>query len=175
MGQSPFFSHDGLLGHYGAHQPGTNPWVDLITTRGFSRLHLSVANSLVEHGRGYADAVAAVPSLHVGGTVLFVLFMWGRVNRWWRVLLAVYPFAMMFSLAYGADHYVTDGIAGALCAWLVHWLAGRVERWLKARRPPDTLEPPSDSTLESPCPPNPPLPARTPTPGRPPETMPSST
>jgi membrane-associated phospholipid phosphatase len=94
--------------------------------------------------------------------VLFVLFMWGRVNRWWRVPLAVYPFLMMFSLAYGAEHYVADGIAGALCAWLVHWAAGRIERRRKGRGSPDTLETPPDSTLESSCPPSTPLPATTP-------------
>jgi hypothetical protein len=141
MYTSPAFSNNGLLGHYGSHLPGTHPWVDSgIATRGFGKLHLSVARTIIEHGRGYADAVAAVPSLHVGGTVLFVLFMWKRVNRWWRVLLAVYPFAMMFSLAYGAEHYVADGIAGALCAWLVHWLAGRVERWRERSRAADTLD-----------------------------------
>jgi hypothetical protein len=134
--------------------PGTNGYVDAgVVVRGFSKLHLTVAQSLVDEGRNTADAVAAVPSLHVGGTVLFVLFMWRRVNKWWRVLLALYPFAMMFSLAYGAEHYVADGIAGALCAWLVHWLANRGEGWLKGRASPDTLDPPPDPDQESACPP----------------------
>lgn len=159
MYTSPALSHDGLLGAYTAVHPGTQPWVEAgVATRGFVKLHLTVARSLVEHGRGWGDAVAAVPSLHVGGTVLFVLFMWSRVTKWWRPLLVAYPFVMMFSLAYGAEHYVSDGIAGALCAWLVHWLAGRIERRRKAQPPTDTLErppdtvPPDDPDQEPACP-----------------------
>jgi membrane-associated phospholipid phosphatase len=169
MQLSPALAHNGILGHYGAHHAGTNAWVDAgVATRGFSRLHLSVAEQFVEHGRGWGDAVAAVPSLHVGGTLLFVLFMWRRVNRWWRVVLAVYPFLMMFSLAYGAEHYVSDGIAGALAAWLIHWAAGRVERRQDRRRDqrrsPDTLGDPAspEPSQESSCPPTPPLPVTTP-------------
>jgi PAP2 superfamily len=164
---SPKFSGNGLLGPYSGGHAGTNQFVDSgIATRGFSKLHLSVAQSLVEHGRGWGDAVAAVPSLHVGGTVLFVLFTWSRVKRWWRPLLAVYPFVMMFSLAYGAEHYVSDGIAGALAAWFVHWVATRIEGRRERRRGADpgadTLDSPPDSTLETPCPPPPPPPVTTP-------------
>ena len=160
---SPKYSADGLLGHYSGLHANTNQFVDSgIAIRGFSKLHLPVAQQLVEQGRNWGDAVAAVPSLHVGGTVLFVLFMWSRVRKWWKPLLAIYPFLMMFSLAYGAEHYVSDGIAGALVAWLVHWLGTRVERWRDERRPPDIVEPPPASTLETPCPPTPPPPVTTP-------------
>lgn len=164
---SPRFSGNGLLGHYHGVHANTNQFVDSgIATRGFSKLHLSVAEQLVQAGRGWGDAVAAVPSLHVGGTVLFVLFMWSRVKRWWKPLLAVYPFLMMFSLAYGAEHYVSDGIAGALAAWFVHWVATRIEAWRANRRDavpaPDTLETPPDPTLEPSCPPPAPPPVTTP-------------
>jgi membrane-associated phospholipid phosphatase len=164
---SPRYSHNGLLGHYSGGHAGTHQWVDSgIATRGFSSLHLSVAQQIVEHGRGWADNVAAVPSLHVGGTVLFVLFMWRRVNRWWKPLLALYPFLMMFSLAYGAEHYVSDGIAGAICAWLVHRAAGRIEQWRERHQDPDPgpvrLESPPETTLETSCPPIPPPPVTTP-------------
>jgi hypothetical protein len=147
-------SSGGLLGKFATHRPGANPYVELITTRGFGKLHLGVADQLIEHGRGWGDAVAAVPSLHVGGTVLFVLFMWNRLNKRWRPLLIAYPILMQFSLTYGGDHYLADGIAGALCAWLVHAVANQIERRHKARRAPDTLETPSDQTLENECPPS---------------------
>jgi hypothetical protein len=160
---SPQLSHDGLLGAYHGVFGGTHQWVDSgIATRGFSTLHLSVAGQLVNQGRNWADAVAAVPSLHVGGTVLFVLFFWSRVRRWWKPVLAAYPILMMFRLCYGAEHYVSDGIAGALAAWLVHWAAGRVERRRKPAASPDILESPRRSTLESPCPPTVQPPATTP-------------
>jgi hypothetical protein len=155
----------GLLGPFTTHQPGTNPWVERIAGDSFFTLHLGVAHSIWTEGFNAVDAVAAVPSLHVGGTVLFCLFMWSRVSRGWRPVLLAYPFVMMFSLAYAGEHYVADGIAGALCAWLVHWLATRIERRRAGRRRPDTLDASPDPMLESPCPPPPPLPA----------TMPSST
>jgi len=163
MHWSPSYSHDGLLGAYHGVYANTNQFVDSgIATRGWSKLHLTVAQQLVQSGRNWGDAVAAVPSLHVGGTVLFVLFMWSRVRKWWKPVLAAYPFVMMFSLAYGAEHYVADGIAGALAAWLVHSVATRIERWRGRSREPDILESPPESTLETPCPPTPPPPATTP-------------
>jgi hypothetical protein len=157
----------GLLGRFGTHHAGVPPVVQLITTRGFDRVHLGAARALVDEGREVIDNVAAVPSLHVGGTVLFVLFMWRRVNRYWQVLLVGYPILMMFSLAYGGDHYVTDGIAGALCAWFVHWGIGRLER-RRCRRPaattlgavPDPV--PTGQPQEIECPSSRPQPATTP-------------
>jgi hypothetical protein len=62
---------------------------------------------------------------------------------------------MSFTLVYGAEHYVTDCIAGALAAWGVHVAANRVERWRTGKRAPDTLGSPSEDPLESSCPPTP--------------------
>ena len=157
-----------LLGDYHAHIAGSNPYVERIAGDAFRELHLGVAHSLWVKGFSVADPVAAVPSLHVGGTVLFCIFMWSRLSRGWRYLLVAYPFVMMFSLAYAGEHYVSDGIAGALCAFFIHWAATRIERWFHDRRasrpgrPPDTLEAPSGTTLESECPPTHPLQETTP-------------
>jgi hypothetical protein len=160
--------HVGLLGGFTAHHPGANPWVERIAGDSFYKLHLGVAHGLWSKGFSVADPVAAVPSLHVGGTVLFCMFMWTRLRKAWRVLLIGYPLVMVFSLAYAGEHYVADGIAGALCAWLVHWLAGRIERWRRNRRAgtgrgaADTLEAPPVTTQESPCQPIHPLQETTP-------------
>jgi hypothetical protein len=155
----------GLLGQFTTTKSGANPWVERIAGDSFYKLHLGVARGLWAKGFNSADAVAAVPSLHLGGTVLFCIFMWSRLNKWWRPLLIGYPLVMMFSLAYAGEHYVADGIAGALAAYLIHWLANRIERWRKRRRSADTLDdtaPPPDPIQESPCPPTHPLPATTP-------------
>jgi hypothetical protein len=133
--------HDGLLGTFTTHQPGANPWVERIATDSFSTLHIGVAHTIWTEGAVSADSVAAVPSLHLGGTVLFSIFMWGRLSKWWRLVLVGYPLLMMFSLAYAGEHYVADGIAGALCALLVSWLAGQVERWLAQRPRRDAADP----------------------------------
>jgi hypothetical protein len=127
---------EGLLGRFTVTQAGGNPWVERIAGDSLPRLHLGIAHELWTKGFSTADPVAAVPSLHVGGTVLFCLFLWRRVDGSWRPLLVLYPLVMMFSLAYAGEHYVTDGIAGALVAWAVHALAGRFERWRADRAIP---------------------------------------
>jgi hypothetical protein len=152
-----------LLGEYHPHIAGAADYVQRIPVDAFRELHLDVAHGLWTRGFLSADQVAAVPSLHLGGTVLFCIFMWNRLSRGWRYVLVAYPFVMMFSLAYAGEHYVSDGIAGTLCAFLIHGAATRIERWRAARRAPDTLKPQPETTLESECPPTPR------------ETMPSST
>jgi len=154
-----------LLGDYHPHIAGAADYVQRLPTDALKKLHLDAAHGLWTRGFLSADQVAAVPSLHLGGTVLFCIFMWNRVHRAWRYLLVAYPVVMMFSLAYAGEHYVSDGIAGVLCAFLIHWLANRIERWRAGRRTPDTLESHTETTLESECPPTRPEQ----------ETMPSST
>jgi membrane-associated phospholipid phosphatase len=155
----------GLLGHMTGQRAGTDPWIDQIATRGLGPLHLHFAQQLIDAGRISADAVAAVPSLHAGGIMLFSIFMWRRVNRWWRPLLVVYPPFMAFTLVYAGEHYFSDVLAGWLCAVLVHLAALRIERWRIQQRPADTLDLSqiqSDQTVETPCPPTSPLPETTP-------------
>jgi hypothetical protein len=157
-----------LLGAWSTHQPTAQPYIERIAGASFYKFHLDVAHGLWTRGFLSADQVAAVPSLHVGGTVLFCIFMWSRLSRGWRYFLVAYPVVMMFSLAYAGEHYVVDGIAGALCAWLIHALANRIERWRRDRRATradrgaDTLDSPPESTQESSCPSTPPLPETTP-------------
>lgn len=122
-----------LLGPYTVHLSGAHPYVERIGLASFYKLHLGVAHTLWTKGWSVGDAVAAVPSLHMGGTVLFSLFLWSRLRVGWRPLLVAYPLLMQFSLTYSGEHYVVDGIAGALCAWLVHWAATRVESRRRAR------------------------------------------
>jgi hypothetical protein len=145
----------GILGAMSTSQPGANPWIERISTRGLSELHLSVARSLLDKGQGTVDPVAAVPSLHLGGTVLFMIFMWPRVSRWWRPVLIAYPVAMTFSLAYSAEHYVADCLAGTLAAIIICLAANRFERWRKRSRAADTLDThkPTDPNQELACPP----------------------
>ena len=47
-------------------------------------------------------------------------------NWWQKALLALYPFAMGFSLLYGGEHYVVDEIAGRYALAVVGaWLSTR--------------------------------------------------
>jgi membrane-associated phospholipid phosphatase len=159
MGYSSKYTNGGILGQMTQHVTGANPWIERISGRGFGYLHLGVAKSLLDKGQGTVDLVAAVPSLHAGGTMLFVLFFWRQSNKWIRSLLALYAVVMAFALVYSAEHYFSDVLAGWLCAALVMIVAGRIERWRKRAKSADRLDdatptPPTASRMENPqCPP----------------------
>jgi membrane-associated phospholipid phosphatase len=103
--------------------------------------HVPVAHygSLFEKGQGYANNVAAMPSLHAAYALLITLFLWRLVPRWARVPLALYPPAMAFALVYAGEHYLVDCLAGWVYATAT-FLA--VNLWFerRARRVP-ALEP----------------------------------
>ncbi len=94
--------------------------------------HLPVpkAGALFQKGTDWGNDVAAVPSLHAGYTMLICLFLWPRVNRRWRPLLAAYPIGMGLSLIYLGEHYLIDILLGwayaAAAIYLVNW---GFERW----------------------------------------------
>jgi membrane-associated phospholipid phosphatase len=93
------------------------------------------AGAVFEHGRGYANNVAAMPSLHVAYAVLFSLYLWRLLPRIFRPLLAVYPFAMSVTLVYSGEHYVVDCLAGGLYAIVVFVAVSAVLNRLENRRP----------------------------------------
>ena len=145
----------GLLGALTSPRPGANPWIERISGRGWSELHLGIARSVLDKGQATVNLVAAVPSLHAGGTLLFVLFMWRRVRIWWKAVLAFYVPFMAFTLIYSAEHYLADILAGWLAAIGIHLLWGWIERRRSGRRTPDTLDaaPEATAPMEISCPP----------------------
>jgi hypothetical protein len=124
----------GLLGVMHNPREGALDRVQRISGRGAGPLHLDTAAAFWDKGKNTVDQVAAVPSLHLAGTVLFVLFMWRRVHRAWWPVLALYPFAMTFSLIYSGEHYLSDCLAGALIAVVLAAAANRVEARLVSGR-----------------------------------------
>jgi membrane-associated phospholipid phosphatase len=123
-----------------AAQEGVIPPVNRFTTRGWDAIGLHQAGALLHQGQGVVNDVAAIPSLHTAFAVLVAVWFWPRVPRrarWWlRPLLFVYPFVMLLSLVYFGEHYVVDGIAGALyvfatLAGLRAWDAWRAGRRAK--------------------------------------------
>jgi membrane-associated phospholipid phosphatase len=68
--------------------------------------------SAVQRSEAYANAVAAVPSLHAGVPMMVLLFTWPLVGARTRVLLVAYVLVMVFALAYGGEHYVVDALVG---------------------------------------------------------------
>jgi len=101
-----------------ASQEGLLPPLERISTRGLDALGLSSAERLVDQGQAVVNDVAAIPSLHTAFAVLVSVWFFSRVpkrQRWWlQPLLIAYPVAMLAMLVYSGEHYVIDGIIGAL-------------------------------------------------------------
>lgn len=119
---------------------GYLPDVARVTSETLQATGIGTIRSAVARGEAYANAVAAVPSLHSGVPAMVLLFTWQLVQVRTRVLLVVYILAMTFTLTYGGEHYVVDAFLG----WLYAAAAVFGVAWLFRRRqvPPvaDDLE-----------------------------------
>ena len=113
-----------------AAQDGLLHGVARTTSEGWRVLSVGTAG-LFDEGQGTVNLVAAVPSLHAAYTALVAMFLWPRVRRPWRYLLALYPLAMGLALMATAEHYFFDVLLGWLYAGAV--MAGC--RWWERRRP----------------------------------------
>lgn len=132
--QSPALVHGGMIGRLHDPHDGVAPYVARLSPRGLAYLHINPAEALLRNSQHTVDLVAAVPSLHSAGVLLFVIFMWRRVRRWVRAILVLYPLAMTFTLVYSGEHYVSDVLAGWLAAVLVSVVVGLIERRVQRRR-----------------------------------------
>ena len=97
----------------------TGPPVLRLTSEGFDQVGLNMVGSALALGQHLVNPVAAMPSLHVGFATLTAAYWWPRVRRPYRPLLLLYPLAMMFTLAYGGEHYVLDELAGIVYALVI--------------------------------------------------------
>ncbi len=118
----------GLLGPMTTVHAGANDFVERVSSRGFATLHLEVARALLDEGQASVNLVAAIPSLHAALSAMIAVFLWRRVPRWCRPVLAGYVLAMAFALVYSAEHYVVDILLGWLFALAVVLAIRRLER-----------------------------------------------
>ena len=93
---------------------------------------IGTIRSAVQRGEAYANAVAAIPSLHSGVPMMVLLFSWSLVGPRVRAALVLYIVAMTFTLTYGGEHYVVDAFVGwlyaAVAVFGVAWLFRRHAR-----------------------------------------------
>ncbi len=120
----PCMSHrataaDGLFGPMTMKHPPAHPYVEPISPRGLTRLHLTRAASVLIKGQASVNRVAAIPSLHAAESLLIAIFLWRRVRRYWRIALAAYPLMMAFTLMFTGEHYLLDILAGWTLTTLV--------------------------------------------------------
>jgi hypothetical protein len=120
----------GLLGSMQTTQDGANGWIERIVGRGWGKLNLHTASALLDQGQASVNLVAAVPSLHAGMTLAISVFLWNRVSRGWRPVLAAYVIIMAFTLVYTAEHFVIDILLG----WALAVVVMFAMEWLKSRR-----------------------------------------
>jgi hypothetical protein len=108
---------------------GYLPEVARVVSTTLEATGIGTIRSAVQRGEAYANAVAAIPSLHSGVPMLVLLFSWPLVGARTRVLLVAYVLAMTFTLAYGGEHYVVDAVVGwayaAVAVFGVAWLLRR--------------------------------------------------
>jgi hypothetical protein len=119
--------------------PAAPPWVAadngylsqvaLVVRETLVATDIGTIRSAVARGEAYANAVAAIPSLHSGVPAMVLLFTWQLVRVRTRVLLVLYILAMTFTLTYGGEHYVVDAFLGwayaAVAVYGVAWVFRR--------------------------------------------------
>lgn len=131
----------GMLGQVVLQHDHAAPWVERISTRGWDRLGIPTAGAVVREGQATSNDVAAIPSLHAAISLLITVFLWPRVRRRWRPLLAAYALIMAFSLVYAGEHYVFDILLGWALTGVVSY---GFYRWEQRKRnevgATDTLE-----------------------------------
>jgi len=65
------------------------------------------------------DPYAAMPSLHVGWSVLAATIVWRATSRiWLRAIAIAHPVLMTLAVTATGNHYLADSLAGALVALL---------------------------------------------------------
>ena len=107
---------------------GYLPDVARITSETLQATGVGTIRAAVSRGEAYANAVAAVPSLHSAVPMMVLLFSWSLVSRRTRALLVLYVVAMTFTLTYGGEHYVVDALIGWLYAAVAVYGVGWVFR-----------------------------------------------
>ena len=109
-----------------ASKLGTIPWTDRLIPEVWGHVGVGAIQSLYENDK-FVNTVAAMPSLHAAYPFMLMLFFWSSGLRI-RILLGAYTLAMAFALVYGAEHFVTDILAGWAMALVVFGIARPVLR-----------------------------------------------
>jgi membrane-associated phospholipid phosphatase len=85
-------------------------------------------------GDGMFNGISAMPSMHVGTSLIFVFLGFASGQRWLGWLLAAFASLIMLGSVHLGWHYAIDGYLGAAIAALSWWLAGKLVDWDRAAR-----------------------------------------
>jgi len=78
-------------------------------------------------GVGLGSGISAMPSLHVGTSLLFAFLGW-RINRWVGLAYSAFAVLIMIGSVHLGWHYALDGYLAAIAMPPVWWLAGVIAR-----------------------------------------------
>jgi hypothetical protein len=84
-------------------------------------------------GVDLGSGISAMPSLHIGTSVLFALLGW-RINRWAGIAYTAFAALIMIGSVHLGWHYALDGYVSLLAMLPIWWLAGVIAR--RATREP---------------------------------------
>ena len=124
---------------YGRLIPGLDPFAPAMAwlhtaNQSHSIWSLAVMDELwknYETGEGLVNGISAMPSMHVGTSVLFAILGWASGKRWLAWTLTGFAALIMVGSVHLAWHYAIDGYAGAAIAFLGWWLAGQIVDWAR--------------------------------------------
>lgn len=109
-----------------ASEHGYLPPIHHVLKDSLYNLHLDKLGAIIGDPHRY-DVTAAIPSLHVAFP-LVCLFAAARCGlpRWVVVGLGLNTLGVLFAIVYMGEHYLVDGLAGAVYAVVAWWLVTRL-------------------------------------------------
>jgi hypothetical protein len=85
-------------------------------------------------GHGVIAGISAMPSMHVGSSVLLAIVAFAAGNRWLGRCLSVFAAIIFIGSIHLAWHYAIDGYAGIAVAIAGWYAAGWLVQWDRARQ-----------------------------------------
>lgn len=127
---------------YGKLLTGPDPFAPLMaylqdTNKSYHIYALNAQRALWKYyttGNGAIRGITAMPSMHVGASVLFAMLGLASGKRWLAWLLAIFATLIMVGSVHLGWHYAIDGYAGAALAVLCWWISGRIVAWDRQQR-----------------------------------------
>ena len=87
-----------------------------------------------ETGIGAINGISAMPSMHIGTSVLFMLLGFASGKRWVGIIFTVFLALIFLGSIMLGWHYAIDAYAGAAVAAFGWWVAGRLVAWDRRRQ-----------------------------------------
>jgi membrane-associated phospholipid phosphatase len=87
-----------------------------------------------ETGTGLINGISAMPSMHVGASILFAILGFSSGKKWLGYLMSAFAVLIFIGSIHLGWHYAIDGYAGAAVAVVCWWAAGKIVDWDRRKR-----------------------------------------